>query len=171
MSPLVIVVTVVYVGLEWLAAAWLASAIGWSWVLLAFIALVVVGAAVMRRAGLAAARSLGGAQDGAGLKQAGTAVGDASLVFVAGALIALPGLITSAFGLLMLIRPLRRVLGAGLVVWFARQLRLRGMSMTSSYDASGNRFTRIVPGDVIEGDVVPNPTKQPNRPDTPIIED
>ena len=183
MSPLAILIAVVYVGLEWLAAAWLASAIGWSWVLIVFIGLVVVGSAVMRRAGLAAARSIGGAQDAAGVKQAGAAVGDASLVFVAGALIALPGLITSAFGLLMLIRPLRRVLGAGLVVWFGRQLRVRGMSMASSYDASGNRVTRIVPGDVVEGevvpgdvvpgtvvpgDVVPNPTNQPDR---PVIED
>lgn len=172
MSPLVILVVVAYVALEWLAAAALASLIGWSWVLVVFIGLVVVGAAVMRRAGAAAMRSLGTAQGGgvSQVRPSGAAVGDASLLFLAGALIALPGLVTSAFGLLMLVRPVRRVLGAGIVVWFSRRLRLRGMSMTSTHDANGNVVTRIVPGDVIQGDVVPDAGNPPQQRDRPGIE-
>lgn len=172
MSALVILVAVAYVALEWLAAVWLASLIGWGWVLVVFAGFVVLGAAVMRRAGAAAMRSLGSApRPGVtGKRPDGAAVGDASLLFLAGALIALPGLVTSAFGLALLVRPLRRVLGAGIVVWFTRRFRLRGMSMRTTYDAYGNPITRVVPGDVVQGDVVPDPPTSAHKPDRPVIE-
>ena len=94
MSAVVLLVLALYALLEVLAATWLAALIGWGWVLVVLAALVVVGSAVMRRAGLAAARSLRtGTQDGRAVPTAGTrsAVGDASLQFLAGALIAVPG--------------------------------------------------------------------------------
>ena len=77
----------------------------------------ILGAAVMRRAGFAAARSLrpvtvDGVAVHAGRSSAssrsGREVGDAGGLFVAGLLIAVPGLVTSAVGLLLLIPPLRR---------------------------------------------------------------
>ena len=163
MSAVAILVVAGYVAIEILAATLLASWIGWGWVVIIVLALMIVGCAVMRRAGIAAARGLrAGApvtplQAGGPAPGAAAAVGDASLLFVAGLLIAIPGLVSSLLGILMLIRPVRRLLGGGIVVLFTRRLRRRGLSMTSTYDASGMRVTRIVPGDVVEGEVINDP--------------
>lgn len=115
MGFLILAGAVVYVVAEWFVASWLASIIGWPGVLLSVAVLVILGAAVMRRAGFAAARSLRPVQaDGVTVmpgqvstEQVGREVGDASLLFVAGAMIAIPGIITSFLGLLLLIPPLR----------------------------------------------------------------
>jgi UPF0716 protein FxsA len=167
-SALILLVLALYALLEITVATALAAVIGWTWVLVLMAALVILGVAVMRTAGMAAARSLRGATgpDGLGAPPAGTgaAVGDASLRFAAGVLIALPGLVTSAFGLLLLVPPLRRVLGVAVVGWFVARLRRRGVSVVSSYRADGSRFTRVVPGDVVEGEVVPNTSEEPTDP-------
>ncbi|HSN06230.1 MAG TPA: FxsA family protein, partial [Candidatus Angelobacter sp.] len=119
MSPWPILAVALYVAVEWTAAAWLASTIGWGGVVLVMLALVLLGAGVMRRAGFAATRSLrpvrydgstvlpGATADAIG--QVGRDVSDAGWLFVAGALIALPGLVTSAAGLLLLVPPVRRL--------------------------------------------------------------
>lgn len=168
MSALVLLVLAVYALLEIAVASALAAAIGWSWVLVLMAGLAVLGIAVMRTAGMAAAGSLRAAArpDGRGVTAAGTgaAVGDASLRFAAGVLIALPGLVTSAFGLLLLIPPLRRILGVAVVGWFVARLRRRGLSVVSSYGADGTRFTRVVPGDVVEGEVVRDGNDPPKDP-------
>jgi UPF0716 protein FxsA len=118
-SPWLILLLVIYPVTEWFAASWLAGSIGWGGVLLVVAALFLVGVAVMRRAGFAAARSLRPVQvDGAtvlpnvtqdALSRAGQEVGDAGTLFFAGLLIAVPGLVTSALGLLLLLPPVRRL--------------------------------------------------------------
>jgi UPF0716 protein FxsA len=150
-----------YALLEWFAAFWLAGLIGWGAVLVVLAALMVVGIAVMRRAGMSAARSLrAGAPPG---QPAG--VGGASMLFLAGALIAVPGLLTSLVGLvLLLVPPLRRLVGAGIVSWVLVRLRRRGLSAVTTYDAHGNRVTRVVPGDVVPGEVVPDNRPPPTDP-------
>jgi UPF0716 protein FxsA len=161
----ILLLALAYIVLEVVAAVVLASFVGWVWVFVVVLALFALGCALMRRAGMSAARSLRATTTPQGLPGpgAGRAVGDASLQFVAAALIAVPGLISSLFGLSLLITPLRRVAGAGLVLWFAARVRRSGMTMMSTYDADGAKFTRIVPGDVVEGEVVPNP--DPEHPD------
>jgi UPF0716 protein FxsA len=152
----------VYAVLEWLAASWLASLIGWGGVVLVVLVLVLVGSAVMRRAGFAAARSLRPvryegttvvpATSQEALSQVGRDAADAGSLFVAGVLIALPGLVTSTVGLLLLIAPLRR----GVRVWFGRSVRRRAEAAGLVYDARVSSVT-TVQGDVVRDDVPPSP--------------
>lgn len=150
-----------YAAVEWVAAAWLATAIGWGGVLLVMLVLVIVGAAVMRRAGFAATRSLrpvryegstvlpGATPDT--ISQVGRDVSDAGALFVAGFLIALPGLVTSAIGLLLLVAPLRRVARS----WSARSLRRRAEAAGVVFEA--RTTTATVQGDVVREDTPPPP--------------
>ncbi len=154
MSAVALLVAGLYALLELALASLLAAWVGWGWVIVAMAALAVLGIAVMRRAGLSAARTLQqGTAGGTAVPSTGTraAIGDASLRFVAGALIAVPGFATSILGLLMLVRPLRRVLGAATVGWVVGRLRRRGVSVVTRR------------GDVVEGEVVPD--DPPGRPD------
>ena len=108
----------VYLLVEWMVATWLATLIGWGGVLLVVLVLVIIGAAVMRRAGANAFRSLRPQRIGdvtvtpAATQDTVDAVGrdvsDASSLFVAGLLIAVPGIVTSVVGLVLLIPPVRR---------------------------------------------------------------
>ena len=151
-----------YAVLEWLAASWLAGVIGWGGVVLVVLVLVLVGSAVMRRAGFAAARSLrpvryegANVMPGASqvaLTQVGRDAADAGSLFVAGFLIALPGLVTSTVGLLLLIPPLRR----GVRARFGRSVRRRAEAAGLVYDARVTSVT-TVPGDVVRDDVPPTP--------------
>jgi UPF0716 protein FxsA len=160
-NPWLILVLAGYAAVEWVTASWLASVIGWDGVLLVVLALVIVGAAVMRRAGFAATRSLrpvryegstvlpGATPDA--LSQAGRDVSDAGWLFVAGFLIALPGLVTSAVGLLLLVPPVRRLVRARA----ARSLRRRAEAAGVVFEARTTTMT--VQGDVVREDVPPPP--------------
>ena len=165
-----LIVLVLYPVLEWITASWLAAIIGWGWVIVLVTALVFLGSLVMRRAGVSAATTL---RDGTRAGQqapaagTGTAVGDASLLFVAGVLIALPGLVTSAIGLLMLIRPIRRVLGLGIIVLVTRRLSRSGYSLMSTFAADGTKVTRVVPGDVVQGEVIRDVRRDDRPPNQP----
>ncbi|MSW37289.1 MAG: hypothetical protein F2838_08565 [Actinobacteria bacterium] len=115
----VILFLIVYPLAEWCAASWLAGLIGWGGVVLVMACLLVIGSAVVRRAGSSALASLrpvtvegivvmpGMTQERMGL--VGREVGDAGTKAVAGLLIAVPGLVTSALGMILLIPPVRRV--------------------------------------------------------------
>jgi UPF0716 protein FxsA len=153
MNPWVILAVLVYPVTEWLAASALASHIGWGSVLLLVAVLMILGAAVMRRAGFAAVRSLRPVQvDGSTvipgatdqrLAQAGRDAGDAGALFVAGLLIALPGLVTSAAGLVLLVPPVRRAVRRG----FTRSVRRRA-------EAAGLVFDARVTGTTVQGALV-----------------
>ena len=166
MNPWVILAVVVYPVLEWLTASWLASLIGWGAVLLVMALLVIAGAAVMRRAGMSAARSLRpvtveGATVMPGTSQeqltaAGREVGDAGTVFVAGLLIAIPGLLTSTLGLLLLVPPVRRAVRTGI----GRSVRRRAEAAGVVFDARVQ--TSTVQGSVLRDDV-PEPGDRPVR--------
>jgi UPF0716 protein FxsA len=162
MTPWVLLGIGVYAVLEWLAASWLAGIIGWGGVLLVVLVLVLVGSAVMRRAGFAAARSLRPVSyDGtsvmpapteATLTQAGKDAADAGSLFVAGFLIALPGLVTSLVGLLLLVPPVRRAARG----WFGRSVRRRAERAGLVYDARVSTV-RHVQGDVVRDDPPASP--------------
>lgn len=159
-NPWVILVLALYAVVEWIAASWLASVIGWGGVLLVVLLLVLVGFDVMRRAGFAATRSLrpvrygdstvlpGATPDA--MTQVGRDVSDAGSLFVAGVLIALPGLVTSAAGLLLLIPPLRRLVRSRVT----RSLRRRAEAAGVVFEAR-TTTTATVQGDVVRDDVPP----------------
>ena len=145
----------------------LAGIIGWAGVLLAVAVLVILGSAVMRRAGFAAARSLRPVQaDGvtvmpgqASAQQVGREVGDAGLVFLAGAMIAIPGLITSTLGLLLLIPPLRTFVRRTI----SRSVRRRATAAGVVFQQTTTTVTgtvvrddevRPVRGEILQGEIV-----------------
>ena len=159
MNPWVILAFVLYVAVEWVVASWLATMIGWLGVLVVLLVLVLVGVVVMRRAGFAAMRSLRPVSyEGAAvmpgatpdtMSQVGRDVGDAGALFVAGFLIALPGIVTSVVGLVLLVPPVRRWSR----VRVTRSLRRRAEAAGVVFDARAT--TTTVQGDVVRDDVRP----------------
>ena len=158
-NPWVILGFVLYVAVEWVVASWLATMIGWLGVLVVLLVLVLVGVVVMRRAGFAAMRSLRPVSyEGAAvmpgatpdtMSQVGRDVGDAGALFVAGFLIALPGIVTSVVGLVLLVPPVRRWSR----VRVTRSLRRRAEAAGVVFDARAT--TTTVQGDVVRDDVRP----------------
>jgi UPF0716 protein FxsA len=147
-----------YVVLEWFVGSWLASMIGWGGVIVVVLLLVIIGAAVMRRAGAAAFRSLRPVQvDGMtvaptvtqqSVEQVGRDMGDAGALFVAGLLIAVPGIVTSAVGLLLLIPPVRTFARRAV----SRAVRRRAEAAGLVVDSRVTRTT--VAGDVVREETV-----------------
>ena len=147
-------------------ASWLAGLIGWAGVLLSVAVLVIVGSAVMRRAGFSAARSLRPVQaEGvtvmpgqASAQQVGREVGDAGLVFLAGAMIAVPGLITSALGLLLLIPPVRGFVRRSVSRSFRRRAQAAGLVFEQTTVVNGTVVredeVRPVRGQIVAGEIV-----------------
>ena len=180
MNPWLILVLAGYAAVEWITASWLASYIGWDGVLLVMLALVLVGAVVMRRAGFAATRSLrpvsyegstvlpGATPDA--LSRVGRDVSDAGSLFVAGFLIALPGLVTSAIGLLLLVAPLRRWVRARLTRSLRRRAEAAGVvfeARTTTMTVQGDVVRDDVPpparGEIVTGEIVRDPTEDDGR--------
>ena len=166
MSPWFILIAALYVGLEWLIASALASVIGWLWVAVLEIALLAIGIVVMRRAGLNAFRSLRATTvDGVTvvptasdetMQKVAKDASDAGSLFVAGLLIAVPGLVTSAFGLLMLIPPVRRAVARATSRFVRRRAERAGLAFRSSTTVGG---VTVVTGDVVRDDPAPRPVR------------
>ncbi len=90
----------------YLVGRWL----GWVWLFVLLLAGIPAGFAIMRNAGDAAMRDMRQAQStGQPPATASTDPGRHATVFVAGLLIAIPGLWTDLLGLLLLIPPTRRL--------------------------------------------------------------
>jgi len=162
MSPWVILVGALYVGLEYVVASAVASVIGWSWLAVIEVALLALGIVVMRRAGMAAFRSLRattvdgvtvvpGATEETMQKVAADASNAGSL-FVAGLLIAVPGLVTSLVGIVLLIPPVRRAAGRAASRFVRRRADRAGLTFTSTATVGG---VTVVAGDVVRDEPQP----------------
>ncbi|CAB4945913.1 unannotated protein [freshwater metagenome] len=138
--------------LEILTIVGLAQLIGWGWTLLILIAGIPIGFAVMSRAGRSAFSSMREASR-AGRLPDGTA-GTHALAFLAGALIAVPGLWTDLAGALLLLPPVRRRV--------SHRYGPRVTAFTST--AGGMRPPSFGTSDVIKGTVVNTENAQPNAP-------
>jgi len=146
------IVFLVYVAIELAVAIWLASMIGWLLVIGLTVAGFVLGIVVIQNAGLQAAQSLREASETQ--QQAdGSEVGDSGIKFVAGALIGTPGFVTDVLGFVLLIPPIRTVARKGAALWFVRWARGKNMSVIKT-TVDGTTVTRVVPGDVVAGDVI-----------------
>lgn len=77
----------------------------------------------------------------------------------AGAVIALPGLVLDLVGLALLVPGVRTWLQRSVLRGTETALRRRGVSVVTVTDASGAARTTVVPGDVIAGEVVIDPTE------------
>lgn len=153
-----------YLVIEVAVAVAVATRIGWLLVFAFFFAGFCGGLWVMKMAGLQAAQALNAASRTGELP--GGEVGDAAVLFGGGILIAAPGFVTDFLGLLCVIPPTRRLSRRLLGVLIARRLRRSGVSVVTT-TIDGVRVTRVVPGDVIAGEVIregPAATDQPPPP-------
>jgi UPF0716 protein FxsA len=158
------VVFVVLPAIEIFVIITVAHAIGFGATLLLLVAGAVLGSYVMRRAGASWWRALRGrvtTADGtalAGQRPDGRAAAHAALLFLAGLLIFLPGFVSDAVGLLLLLPPVRGLLQAGTAAWFTRRFSAvsgpGGVRIWSRPAASGPLRGDIVRGEVVHGDIV-----------------
>ena len=168
MPLLVFFLVVVIPAIEIFVIVQVGHAIGFWLTLLALVAGAFLGSYVMRRAGASWWRALRGrveTTEGAvvsGQRPDGRAAAHAALLFLAGLLLFLPGIISDAVGLLLLLPPVRALLQAGTAAWFVRRF--------SSVEGPGGVriWTRGTAGDqVIKGDVVRDAQDPPDAPQLP----
>lgn len=141
--------------LELFVATRVADAIGPGWTVLALVAFSLLGVWVMRIAGASwwgALRSAGPE----GRLPDGREVADAALMFVAGLLLFLPGFVSDAVGLVLLVPPVRDGVQHLVTRWFTRRFTaVHGPGGTTIW----TRSTQVVRGEVVRDDEQP-----PNRP-------
>jgi UPF0716 protein FxsA len=136
----------------------LVSTIGWGWTLLALLATFVLGWGLLApMAGSQLIRQLG--QMRSGLKEPQSAMSDGALVTVATVLVLVPGLVTTALGLLLLVPPIRTVAGPGLTAIALRGLQRRVppvtyTTYTTTSTADARRGYSGDGRDYIDGEVI-----------------
>jgi UPF0716 protein FxsA len=152
--------------------------IGVGWTLLALVAGAAVGSYVMRLAGAAGWRALRGqvaVDPGAATgspetvvigRPDPTAAADAALLFLAGLLLFLPGFISDAVGLVLLVPLVRRLVRGATGAWLVRRFTaVEGPGGTRVWVRNG----RVVPGQVVRDDGSPGsgPGSNPGGPAGP----
>ncbi|BBY37395.1 membrane protein FxsA [Mycobacterium mantenii] len=138
----------------------LVSTIGWGWTLLALLATFLLGWGIVApMAGSRLIRRIG--QLRSGLAEQRAAAGDGALVSLAALLVLVPGLVSTALGLLLLIPPVRSAVRPGLTSMAVRTLQrqMPGLSYASafraeSYPASYPGGSTAGHGDYIDGEVI-----------------
>lgn len=137
----------IYAVVELAAVVALVSTLGWGWTLLVLLAAFLLGWGLLApMAGSHLIRQIG--QLRAGLAEPRNAVSDGALVTLATVLVLVPGLVTTALGLLLLVPPIRSLVRPGLAAVGMRGFHRR---MTLITDHSGARDYQ---GDYIDGEVV-----------------
>jgi len=146
----------IYAVVELMVVIGLAAAIGVGWTLLVLLATFVLGLGLLA--------PLGGWQLGrqlvqlrSGLAEPQSAVSDSALVALASGLVLVPGLVTTAVGLLLLVPPIRAAARPGLTEFavrgFLRRVPLTADTAASMADAWNLRETRD-DRDYIDGEVI-----------------
>ncbi|OBA74159.1 membrane protein FxsA [Mycobacterium sp. 1554424.7] len=121
----------IYAVVELAAVIALVSSVGWGWTLLALLATFLIGWVVLApMAGSQLIRQIG--QLRSGLAEPRAAAGDGALVTLAMALVLVPGLVTTAVGLLLLVPPIRKAARPGLTAMAVRGMRRRAPLITDA---------------------------------------
>jgi UPF0716 protein FxsA len=145
----------VYAVVELAVIIALVSTIGWGWTLLVLLATFLLGWGLLApMAGSHLIRQLG--QLRSGLTEPRSAVSDGALVTLAMALVLVPGLVTTAVGLLLLVPPVRAVAGPGLTGIALRGLKRRVPLITdaAAFAADSRRGNYREGRDYIDGEVI-----------------
>ncbi|OSC39564.1 FxsA family protein [Mycobacterium decipiens] len=134
----------------------LAATIGFGWTLLVLLATFVLGVGLLAPlGGLQLGRQL--MQLRSGLTEPRSALSDGALVTIASVLVLVPGLVTTALGLLLLVPPIRAVAGPGLTAVAVRGF-LRRVPLTAEAAAgvagAFNLGDRGADPDFIDGEVI-----------------
>ena len=136
----------------------LVTTIGWGWTLLALLGTFLLGWGIIAPlAGSRLLRQIGRLRSG--LTEQRAAAGDGPLVSLAMLLVLVPGLASTAVGLLLLIPPVRSAVAPGLTAMAVRKLQRQGLSYASvfrpePYSASYPTFDGRGHGDYIDGEVI-----------------
>ena len=141
--------------LEILTIVGVAQLIGWGWTILILIAGIPIGFTVMSRAGRSAFASMREASRDGRIPEG--SAGTHALSFLAGALIAVPGLWSDLAGVLLVLAPVQHLL--------RRRYGPRVTAFTST--AGGLRPPSFGTSDVIKGTVIHTDDTEPNRPEQP----
>jgi UPF0716 protein FxsA len=159
----------IYAVVELAAIAALVWTVGWGWTLLVLAASFVLGSCLLAPiAGSHLTRQIGHLRSG--VAEPRSAVSDGALVTLAAVLVVVPGLVTTALGLLLLIRPIRSAAAPGLTAAAVRGLRRRVPVITdTALFAAGYPSGHPDAGrDYIDGEVVDvrdvRPAALPNEP-------
>lgn len=145
------------IGELWVAVQ-VAQAVGPGWTLLALVGASLLGLWVMRIAGASWWAALRGGHLEGRLPD-GREVADAALLFLAGVLLFLPGFVSDAVGLVLLVPPVRDGVQHVVTRWFTRRFTaVTGPGGTTIW----TRSTRVVRGEVVrDDDVPPGPSAPP----------
>ncbi|MCV7079101.1 FxsA family protein [Mycobacterium szulgai] len=136
----------IYAVVELMAVIGLAAAIGFGWTVLVLLAAFILGLVVWApMGGWQLSRKF--VQLRSGLTDPRSALGDGALVTVATGLVTIPGLVTTAIGLLLLIPPVRAVVRPGLAAIAGRGFQQR-ISLITDVPAGTERR------DYIDGEVI-----------------
>lgn len=138
----------------------LVSTIGWGWTLLALLATFLLGWGIVApMAGSHLIRRIGRLRSG--LAEPRSTAGDGAVVSVAALLVLVPGLVSTALGLLLLIPPVRSAAAPGLGALAVRavQRRVPGVRYattfgTDSYPTGSYPADARGHGDYIDGEVI-----------------
>ncbi|MGH3723414.1 MAG: FxsA family protein [Mycobacterium sp.] len=141
-----------YVIVEVSALVALTSAVGIGWTIIAvagafFVGLILAGSQVRRAVD----------QLRRGVRSPGGAIADGALIALGSVAVVIPGLVSSAIGLLLLLPPTRAVLRPVLTLVAARQLSRRAPLITvipagyGGFQANQNRASTV---DYIDGEVI-----------------
>jgi len=157
----------IYVLVELAAAFALVTSLGWGWTLLVLLAASLLGWSVLApMAGSHLVQRIGQLRSGAGEPRA--TAGDSAMITLATGLVMIPGVVTTALGLVLLVPPVRSVAAPGLAAIVARGLRRRvplasyatAFATGSARVYSGNYVgDQVVDGEVIEGEVIDVPPR------------
>ncbi|MFZ1179228.1 MAG: FxsA family protein [Mycobacterium sp.] len=148
----------------------LVSTVGWGWTLLVLLATFLLGWGFLApMAGSHLVHQIG--QLRSGLTEPRRAVNDGALVSLAAVLVLIPGLVSTALGLLLLlVPPIRSVAGPGLTAIAVRglQRRMPLISYATAYRTESSRGDSDDARDYIDGEVIDvhdvDPLALPNDP-------
>lgn len=130
------------------------GAIGLGWTLLVILGTGVLGVWLMRSQGLRTAERLRHEMDN--LRNPIAPVADGALVLLAAALLVLPGFLTDALGLLLLLPPVR----LGITAALSRRIRPMQAGTADPFEARARRGDIVIDGEYIE--VEPDPNRPPS---------
>ncbi|KXP01319.1 FxsA family protein [Tsukamurella pseudospumae] len=140
-----------YIVVEIAAFAGLVAWLNFGWALLVMIAATAIGVLMLRRTAAGVLRDLGEALDGQ--RSAGPALMDTAILATSVFLLAVPGVVSTALGLLLLVKPVRAVVrpvvayvGAKRVASFVEE---SGLVTVLAGQPRG--FGTVVDGDVVSG--------------------
>lgn len=138
---------------ELILFVWLGTSVSWLASFGLLIAFFVLGMLVMSSAGISAVSALKEIRGGQAPAEAGPKIGNATVTFVAGFVIAMPGFISSIVGIIALVPIVRSTTKNGLSKYARYRFHRSGLTVvTVAYD--GFKRSRFYQGDVIPGNVI-----------------